>query len=761
LLRKKFYKKGTQKIRRKDLWGRKRRFTTVLLIFLMVSLMFTPFSCLSADVSDDVVLTVEPLLDRYGQVSRNADGSFYPCDRFEVAYLVDLPVEVVFETAELTYDSSIFSLFNSDNLGSTSGSGLFEVSPTAPAGIYQFCVTVWGHISKPNPEPDWEPESFVAAEAWVSVEVVMYDPHFTVTLAYTIPSGSGSSYDKPFALVVRYDGNGPDYNLNQRAIIDDYMWEGYAQKLPETDNMQQALTPNLTVGSFLNQTSNTQFLAQGIDAKTSQPVLIVDGKSFTNGELPQAFLWETNTNHTYVWTRTLSADVSGYEWFEWQASIIFPPAINPNLDTQTVTQEDLQNQLLEQINSPNGTLTTTPFGNTVTALYAHNKDLEQIAKDTGVNKNQTLTNLTTTPIYFTSQERYAKLQYQLNPKATKEITNQNFTNSLHYNITIGCNLFGTPKYFEANFTCEHEFFDKPINATAYKWDTTLQNWTIDNTVTIEATFESVLNITTTDILRTNLEEQTSDPVALKMAIEDLYDSGIQTFSGIGTIEGSLRNTSPLYYNLKIQAGNQQKINLQKTVTTDFQNNNTYTLPLNFDPNSPLQVTTLSDSPQNTILQIDAPTELGGLTNITVYQITNLPNENWNNLQKNQLNLKLLKTIELTLPQEQVKMSPEHEQFYQYYSGYSAIFEDILGFQGQTQIPIQKTKTTTALTSSGETLLYIEATNVWGTTFHQIIPIQPYSTPQWHIPFTQATTYLIAIVIITIIVSFTIYLIKTK
>ncbi|MDR2203202.1 MAG: hypothetical protein LBE76_02665, partial [Nitrososphaerota archaeon] len=377
------------------------------------------------------------------------------------------------------------------------------------------------------------------------------NPHFTVVLAYTIPSGSGSSYDKPFVFIVRYNGNGPNYNLNQRAIIDDYTWTGYAQKLPETDNMQQTLTPNLTVSSFLNQSSNVQFLTQGITTKTSQQVLIVDGKNYLNSELPLMFLWETNTNHTYTWTKTLPADGSGYEWFEWQASLTFPPTINPNFDNQTVSQEDLQNQLLDQINSPNGTLTTTPFGNTVTALYAHNKDLEQIAKDAGVSKNQTLTNQTHTPIYFTAQERYAKLQYQLNPKVTKEITNQNFTSNLYYNLTIGSNLFGTPKYIEANFTCEYEFFDKPINTTAYKWDSNLQNWTIDNTITIDTTFTSTLNTTTTDILQSKLEEQTTDQTTLQMAMEDLYDSGAQTFTGTGTIESSLRRTSPLYYNLKI------------------------------------------------------------------------------------------------------------------------------------------------------------------------------------------------------------------
>jgi hypothetical protein len=395
-------------------------------------------------------------------------------------------------------------------------------------------------------------------------------------------------------------------------------------------------------------------------------------------------------------------------------------------------------------------------------MYSHNKNIDQIAKDTSVSKNQTLNNLNTAPQYFTAQTRYAKLQYQLDPKVTKEITLQNFTSGLYYNLTMGCNLFGTPKYFEANYTCEHEFYSKPINATAYKWNPTQQNWIIDNTVNIETTFESALNITTTDILRSNLEEQTNDPVVLKMALEDLYDSGPQSFKGTGTIETNLKHTNPLYYNLKITAGQQQKVTLQRTIQISFQNNNTYNLPLNFDSNSPLQVTVLSDSSQNTILKLDAPAELGGLTNVTVYLITNLPSENnVAMLPKEQLNLRLLRSLELTLPQDQVKMPSEHEQFIQYYQGYSAVFEDILGFQGQTQIAIQKDKTTVATTSSGQALLYVEATNIWGTNFHQIVFVEPYSMPNWFIPFSEVIMYLIAIVIIAIIVSFFVYLVKAK
>lgn len=753
------------------LWKRRlvaKQISALLLSFLVVLSVGLPVCLLgltSAQVGSgegEVRVSLVPLLDKYGQPAVNADGTFYPNDKFELSYSAAFVSGVVFEKVEVSYDSLVFNLFDcSSDFGAEVGWGSFEVLPSAPAGVYSFCFSAWGSRFSAS-ENTTTP---VVVETVVSVQVVEYDPHFTVALTYTIPTGSGSSYDKPFALIIRYDGNGPTFNLNQRAIIDDYTWTGYAQKLPDMNSdMQQALTPNLTVSSFLNQTSNNQFLTQGLTTKTSQPALNVDGKSYPNTELPLTFLWEANNHHTFIWTKILPAtDGSDYvEWFEWQASLIFPPAINPNLDNQNVSQEDLQNQLLDQINSPNGTLTTTPFGNTITAMYSHNKNIEQIAKNTGVSKNQTLQLLNTTPQYFTSQERYAKLQYQLDSKVAKEIINQNFTNTLYYNLTLGCNLFGTPRYFVANITCEHEYFDKPINATAYKWNPTQQNWITDNTVSIEATFESALNTTITDILRSNLEEQTNDPTALKMAMSDLYDSGPQTFKDTGTINANLKRTSPLYYNLKITAGQQQKeVTLQKTIQLNFQTNNTYNLPLNFDPNSPLQITVLSDSSQNTILNLNAPVELGGLTNITVYQITNLPTENWNVLQKNQLDLKLLKTLQLTMPQEQIQMSPQHEQFIQCYQGYSTVFEDILSFHGQTQIAVQKDKTVTALTKQGEALLYVEATNIWGTTFHQITPVQPYSAPKWEIPLNEATIYLIAIIIIAIIVSFLLYIVRVK
>ena len=787
---------------RKGLWRGKRG--SKCLVFLLVSLLvlsgvggFLGLLTVAQAGDATVNLTVAPLFDVYGVPSVNEDGTFYPCDRFEIAYSVELAGGVSFDEVTISYDSSVFNLFgNSNNFGAAgAGGGDFEVLPSASAGVHLFSVEVWGNSSSLG---DSGTERYVLAEASLNVEVVKYDPHFVLTLAYTIPSvnnsvssgGGVSSFEKPFALIVRYDGNGPDFNLRQRAVIDDYFWEGYAQKIPDLDAMQQSLTPNLTVADFFNQTSNVQFLVQGIDNETTvrQSVVSVDGKSFQSGELPKTFFWETNSNHTYTWAQTLletgapsgSLTGSGDEWFEWQLCIVFPPTLNSgsqmDLLSQTdpaLIQEALQNQLSEQFNSRNGTLTVNQFGNTLTALYAHNKLLEKFAQEAGVEKNQTLQCLTPLPLYFNSQERYAKMQYRLNSDVAKEVIAQNFTNALDYNVSLGCSLFGVPAYFEANFTVPYEFFDKLFNATAYTWNPTLQQWSIDPTVSIRAVFESAFNFTETDLLRSEFETQTSDQTALKLAMDDLYDSGPQTFTGMGLIEANLKRTSPLYYSLVVKAEQQQtqmqRASLEKTVQISFRDNKPYTLPLNFDSNSPLQVNVTADDTQSTWLSLDAPLELGGLTNVTVYLITEAPQENnLNALSKNQFDLKVLKTWNLTMPQEQVQAPSGYDdgqnvaQFYQYYTGYSSVFDEgVLGFWGQTQIAIQKDQSVVALTGQGEALLYVEAVNVWGTTFHQVVPIEPYSKPSWDIPLNEVTIFLVVLVVIAILVSFLVYFLKAK
>jgi hypothetical protein len=679
------------------------------------------------DVSS-VNLVVAPLLDTYSYFAANDDGTFYPNDRFEIAYSTNSLDETIFEEIKLLYDSSTFNMFsNSSDFGSEQGVGFFEVLPSAHAGIYSFDVELWG---KRFSEPQNNPE--VLAKATLNIQVVEYDPHFTLTLAYTIPSennpnnssrnnsnggdgddyaggdGGGSSFDLPFALILRYDGNGPSYNLGQRAVIDDYVWSGFAQKIPAPETMPQMLTSNLSVANFFNQTANIQFLAQGLDTELnpSQPLLRVDGIDFQTNELPKTFFWQTNTNHTYTWTSTLQTNNESrfdkpetVEWFDWQLSIVFPPNLNHEalLQTnQTLNQDDLLNQLIEQFNSPNGTLTATPFGNTVTAVYAHNKPIENFAQELGISKNQTLHCTTQTPLYLNASERYAKLHYLLNPMVAKEIATQGFTDTLHYNLTVGSTRFAKPAYIQINFTTPYEFYDKPFNATAYSWNPTHQTWITDPTVSITTSFESAFNFTQTDILLWALEEQTTDPTALNIAKTDLYPSNTQTFSATGTIETNLKRTSPLYYNLYVEANKQQQktLSLQRTIQINFQNNQPYTLHLNFDPSSPLEINVIEDGSQTALLMLNAPKELGGLTHISIYLITQPPPpKDLTTLPQDQLDLWLLKTLNLTLPQAQIQMPSNYTQnssLYQYYEGSSSIFEEgTLGFWGQTQITLQK------------------------------------------------------------------------
>ena len=755
-------------------------FGLLLLLLPSLPLMFAQ-NTLVGEETIVVELALVPLLDNYGYPAINADGTFYPNDQFELTYHTKAPQHFIFERAVFIYDFAAFKLLNSgnDNFTSPISSGTFEVLPSAVAGTYPFDVEIWGQESETQTN-----SSSLITKTTLLIQVVQYDPHFTSLLTYTIPSGDrngDSSFDRPFAIIVRYDGNGPTHNLAQRAIIDDYHWEGYAQKIPQINTLHQQLTPNLTVANFFNQTSNTHFTAPGIDNKTSTSPLMVDNTNIQATHLPQTFNWQTNTTHTYTWTPNLpittttnqppnsATKTQTDEWFEWQLCFIFPPSTNqidPLQTNQTQNPTDLINPLIQQFNSPNGTLTTTPIGNTITAIYAHNKPIEKFSQEQNINKNQTLHCTTQLPLYFTANQRYAKIQYSLNPQIAKAITTQNFTDTLHYNITTGSTRFGTPNYFTTNFTAQYEFYDKLFNATAYRWNPTHQTWNSDPTVNITARFESAFNFTTTDILLLELEEQTTDQTALKLAQIDLYDSGIQTFSGTGTLTTNLKHTSPLYYNLYIEAKQKQTVTLQRTIQLNFRDNQPYTLPLNFDPASPLTISIIADDTQTIRLAIDAPTELGGLTNLSIYYITKtLPEKNISQLSKDQLNLKLQKTLNLTQPHQQVPPPQNYDvqtaQFYQYYEGYSSVFSDALGFCGQTQLALSKDPTLTALTDQGEALIYVEATNVWGTTFHQIIAVQPYTAPKWVLPLNQATIYLAIIVIFAIITNFVIYLIRAK
>jgi hypothetical protein len=193
------------KNRFKELWKRSivvKQVFAFLLVFLMVFSVLSIFlgliSAQAGQGEGEISVTLTPLLDKYGYPAVNADGTFYNQDKFELSYTIKLNAEVTFEKVEVHYDTLAFNMFDHSNFGSETGFCSFEVLPSASAGTYDFSFNAHGSrfsVSENTTTP-------VTVETAWSVQVVAYDPHFTVALTYTIPTGSGSSYDKPFALIV-------------------------------------------------------------------------------------------------------------------------------------------------------------------------------------------------------------------------------------------------------------------------------------------------------------------------------------------------------------------------------------------------------------------------------------------------------------------------------------------------------------------------------------------------------------------------------
>jgi len=782
--------------------------------------------------------------------------------------------------------------------------------------------------------------------ATVQVEVVEYDPHFTVVLAYTIPKSPGnSSYEKPFAIILRYDGNGPERKLDQRAVMEDFDWYGYASKIADVKSALQNLTEtagNASLTSLFGNEKAVLFSAVGIDGKAEGTILTVDGEILSYDDLPKTFSWEAGSNHTFEWHRRLdvlkmvSFDRWGRpiygkaegEWYEWRNTVMFPPQINQSQVSQvmnvTEMEEVMRGGVFGSLNSPSGTVTVSPLGNRVMALYSHNKLLKRIAEEVGVDRDQALKCLTPLPIYFDNETRYAKIRFLLDEPVVDRVLTQRYNSSLYYEIYLKNEMFmppGRAKTFQVNFTCPYEFYRRQVNATAYRWDPALQEWMVDRTVRIEILFDTAFNFTVKGAFEDWFSSQTQDEEALRLAAQDLYECPPQFFAGEGIAWGVLNKTSPRYYNLNVTAGhgikylgirpeslvvdqygdvwtedlatpegfwesasstlsldgdrkavgsasirvdavglstasatltfnpggevetsdlstlnfkiypdegcsgdvtvyllntvgeqaasqvkvtpgkwNTISINadlgkikklgiyctltgtsgsfwvdglhftnvycwkwldsttLQRTVQVDFTKNETYKIYVNLDAASPLPVNVTGDSCKHTTLLLDALPELGGLVNVTVYVVTDAPlGYALEDIPVDMLKLTPIKTVNLTAPQTKI----EGVEGYDYYRGYSPVYESVLGFQGRTEMTIDKDPSMKALPYYNKTLLVVEAENVWGTKFHSVVVVKPYSKTFFEIAFEEIAKYIFYIVAAAIIVSLTAYLITGK
>ena len=423
-------------------------------------------------------------------------------------------------------------------------------------------------------------------EATVRAEVAKYDPQFTVVLAYTMPKEPGnSSYEKPFAMIIRYDGNGPEKKLGQRAVIEGWDWTGCASRtvaqqkltgltgIPDLSKMSlEEIAKNLDeIMKLFNLTGGVTFDVAGIDAETEGVILKVNGESLTVENLPKTYSWPENTTHNYEWSTRIPVYVwvesprwgTGHyekaddEWFSFQYAQVQVPQINVTQlnvpENATLEQlKKLGQGFSEKLYSPTGTVNATKLGNKVLGVYSHSKLLTSIAESAGVSYSTLKLLEPQLPVFFNNESRYAKFVFDLDDRVAGEAVKQLYNTSLFYGISFASSMF-TPHTFKANFTCPLEYYQKAVDAKAFKWDPVAKNWIIDYTVRVETVYDVAFNSTEADWFRDYLKGQTVDETALKLASEDMYECYPQYFAGLGSTSGVMNRTSACYYNLNATA----------------------------------------------------------------------------------------------------------------------------------------------------------------------------------------------------------------
>ncbi|MEM2612652.1 MAG: hypothetical protein QXO15_00300 [Nitrososphaerota archaeon] len=424
-------------------------------------------------------------------------------------------------------------------------------------------------------------ENYIA-DAAITINVVEYDPRFTY-MVYTIPKSPGeSSFEKHFAVIIRYDGNGPEGKLDQRAVFEGWRWDGWASRVsPQQEAVGLAGVPSLVnikpedasslmkeLQQLFNLTSGVTFSATGIDEDTDGVILKVDDEQLTYYMLPKTYKWPVNTTHTYEWStrmpvyKLIMGPGGAYymsasdEWFSLEYVQVTFPQLGVNATGKDVMQlaEQFTGQLMAKLRSPSGKITVTGLGNKVVAAYSHNKYLRSIAGSAGVGASDALKLLNAQfPVYFNNESRYAKFIFDLDDMVAQEAHRQLFNSSITYVISFTSDMFRSHAY-NVNYTCPLEYYKKMVNATAFKWNPTDEKWDIDHDVMVETIFDVSFNTTEAEWFMGDVKEKGADEIMLRMAEEDVYDCHQQYFGGRGSAIGMMLRTSAFYYNLNATAG---------------------------------------------------------------------------------------------------------------------------------------------------------------------------------------------------------------
>ena len=147
--------------------------------------------------------------DSYGNNLRNPDGTFYRLDKFEIQYNVvvvggngRLPPSITF-VANVTYPQNVLS-----ETEKGSDFSMFTILPNAASAPYNITLTASILNSVDNSRrsiPNYNYEPFA---------VVGYSPYFAYFTYMDYNALNSSAYERPFVVLLRYDGNSPGYGYS-------------------------------------------------------------------------------------------------------------------------------------------------------------------------------------------------------------------------------------------------------------------------------------------------------------------------------------------------------------------------------------------------------------------------------------------------------------------------------------------------------------------------------------------------------------------
>jgi hypothetical protein len=544
------------------------------------------------------------------------------------------------------------------------------------------------------------------AYANAAVEVVEYNPHFTFLLAYSVLNSTSdvtnatgcSSFEKPIGFIVRYDGNGPGFSLQQRALIEDFRWEAWLIRgwnMTAEEGKLRNLT--LSLGSYV-------FYPAGVDGSAQGPILFVDGQEYDYSSLPVSFKWPAGSTHFYQWVeRIYSSDEA---WFVFQSlpgSSGLYGSINASAMGGAVVGFYAKYKRPITFLPPQERSGRVDLNWTRVRLYYANGSL---SKAYDVYNNRPVP-----PLLFAGDQRYALFIYRLNYEAMR------IARSLNYSVFyVDLNFYTlrfTPKLAaKVNYTLFYEVFEQPVQVRAVK--SVGGRWLVDEGVRFNVTFHPGDVPAEKNIYSAWFGNKTADSTALSIALSDIYSPTPQWIAGRGEASALLKKTSPQFF--KVEAlvegyGRELRV-VRDNVYVKF-TEDPYVIYVNMVGGG-VSASILEEWDTGAVIGVRIAPEAGGAVRVTV--------------------------------RDEAERTLYAQEFY----GFAETQMGVFGFSGTLTLTVRKYP-------GGGSTVTVNVENVWGASTTVSVKVKPYVEPPFIILLDRivwgVALLIVAAVIIALILRF--------